>query len=161
MAQRPPARRRFCAVPASRGGFSLFELVLVLAIMGAIAALVLPSLPGAIESARFRGSAGEVRAVLNLARTLAVSEARNRSVAFDLDRGEYGIDGDARKWLLPEGVRVSAVRLGDAAAERGVVRVRFYPDGSADEAEVAISSSGGGQKRVRVDPLTGMAREIA
>jgi general secretion pathway protein H len=148
-------------VRAARGGFSLFELLLVLAIMGMLAALVLPSLPGALESARFRGSAGEVRAALTLARTLAVSEARNRSVTFDLDRGEYGIDGDARKWLLPEGVRVSAVRIGDASAERGVVRVRFYPDGSADEAEVAIASSVGGRMRIRVDPLTGMAREIA
>lgn len=161
MPARRPARRCPDSLPAARGGFSLFELLLVLAIMGMLAALVLPALPGALESARFRGSAGEVRAALTLARTLAVSEARNRSVTFDLDRGEYGIDGDVRKWVLPEGVRVVAVRIGDAAAERGIMRVRFYPDGSADEAEVAISSSVGGRLRIRVDPLTGMAREVA
>jgi type II secretion system protein H len=142
-----------------RGGFSLLELILVIAILGMLAAVVLPSLPGALESARLRGSAGEVRATLTLARTLAVSESRGRSVSFDLGSGEFGIDGDARKWLLPDGIRLAAVRLGDAAAERGVVRVRFRPDGSADEAQVAISSSGGGMMRVNVDPLTGMASE--
>lgn len=155
MAPAPPGspRIRFSA------GFSLLEMIVVLAIAGLIAAVVLPSLPGALESARLRGSAGEVRATFTLARTLAVSEARNRSVAFDLERGEYGIDGDARKGLLPEGIRLLAVRLGDGAAEHGIVRVRFYPDGSADEAEVALSSSGGGGFRVSVDPLTGIASE--
>ncbi|MBI5576777.1 MAG: prepilin-type N-terminal cleavage/methylation domain-containing protein [Deltaproteobacteria bacterium] len=142
-----------------RGGFSLLELILVIAIMGMLAALVLPSLPGAVESARLRGSAGEVRAALNLARTQAVSEARGRSVALDLGKGEYGIDGDERRWTLPEGIRLATVRFGDAIAERGVVRVRFRPDGSADEAEVAVSSPGGGIVRILVDPLTGMVGE--
>lgn len=131
----------------------------MIAILGMLAALALPALPGALESARLRGSAAEVRATLTLARTLAVSEARGRSVAFDLGSGVYGIDGDARKRLLPDGIRLAAVRLGDAVAERGVVRVRFRPDGSADEAEVAISSSSGGMMRISVDPLTGIAGE--
>ena len=55
-----------------RRAFSLLELLLVIAILGMLAAVVLPSLPGALESARLRGSAGEVRATLTLARTLAV-----------------------------------------------------------------------------------------
>lgn len=140
-------------------GFSLFELILVLAIAGLLAAVVIPSLPGALESARLRGTAGEVRAVLTLARTLAVSEARSRAVAFDLARGEYGIDADGRKWQLPDGIRLATVRLGDSDRERGIVRVRFYPDGSADEAEVALSSTAGASMKVSVDPLTGIVAE--
>jgi hypothetical protein len=54
---------------------------------------------------------------------------------------------------------MTAVRLGDAAEERGIVRIRFYPDGSADEAVIALSSAGGGGLRVSVDPLTGMISE--
>jgi type II secretion system protein H len=140
-------------------GFSLLELILVLAIAGLLAAVVIPSLPGALESARLKGTAGEVRAVFTLARTLAVSESRSRTVIFDFARGEYGFDAEERKWIMPEGIRLAAVRLGDADKENGVVRVRFYPDGSADETEVALSSSGGGRIRVSVDPLTGIVRE--
>ncbi len=140
-------------------GFSLLELLMVLAIAALVAAVTIPSLPGALDSARLRGSAGEVRAALNLARTLAVSDARNRSVSFDLESGRYVIEGDAREWLLPEKVRLASVRLGDAAADRGVVRVRFYPDGSADEAEVALSLPEGGRLLIRVDPLTGLPGE--
>ncbi len=142
-----------------RRGFSLLELILVLAIAGLLAAVVIPSLPGALESARLRGTAGELRAVLTLARTLAVSEARSRTVIFDFARGEYGFDADERRWLMPAGIRLAAVRLGDDDKENGVVRVRFYPDGSADETEVALSSSGGGRIRVSVDPLTGIVGE--
>ncbi|MGE5700332.1 MAG: Tfp pilus assembly protein FimT/FimU [Deltaproteobacteria bacterium] len=140
-------------------GFSLLELLLVMALAGMLAALVVPSLTGTLESARLRGSAGEVRAALTLARTLAVSEARGRFVDFDLGKGEYGVSGDARKWLLPDGISLSSIRLGSAEAERGIVRIRFYPDGSADEAEVAISSAAGGSRRVSVDPLTGISTE--
>jgi type II secretion system protein H len=152
------------SAPAKHGsiafqGFSLLELLLVMALAGMLAALVVPSLTGTLESARLKGSAGEVRAALTLARTLAVSEARSRFVDFDLGRGEYGVSGDPRKWLMPEGIRLSSIRLGSAEAEDGVVRVRFYPDGSADEAQVAISSATGGSRRVSVDPLTGIAVE--
>jgi type II secretion system protein H len=148
------------AVPKIHTGFSLLELLLVIALAGLLSTLVIPSLTGTLESARLRGSSGEVRAALTLARTLAVSEARSRFVDFDLDRGEYGIAGDARKWILPEGMRLASVRLGETAAEQGIVRVRFYPDGSADEAEVAISSPDGRRMRVGVDPLTGIATGI-
>ncbi len=141
------------------GGYSLLEMIFVLAILGLIAAVVLPSLPGALESARLKGSAGEVRAALTLARTLAVTEARDRSMVFDLGRGAYGIDGDARRWLLPPGVRLEAVRRWGSTADRGVVRIRFFPDGSAEEAEIALSSAGGGRARVSVDPLTGIVLE--
>ena len=140
-------------------GFSLLELLLVLAIAAMIAAVVIPSLPGALESTRLRGCAVEVRATLTLARTLAVSESRSRSVAFDLGNGEYGIVGDDRKWLLPEKVRLAFVRRGDLVEDHGIVRIRFYPDGSADDAEVALSSQDGGTLQVRVDALTGLSGE--
>ena len=143
----------------SARGFTLLELLLVLAIAAMAAAIVIPSLPGALDSSRLRGSAGEVRATLNLARTLAVSESRSRYVAFDLDNGEYGIGGDNVTWRLPEKIRIASVRLGDSTADRGTVRVRFYPDGSADEANVAISLQEGGTLRVRIDPLTGIPGE--
>ncbi len=155
---RSPPERPVIKIDRHRG-FSLLELIMVLVIAGLLAAIVIPSLPGALESARLRSTAGELRAVLTLARTLAVSEARSRIVVCDFVRGEYGFDADERRWLMPEGIRLAAIRLGDDDKENGVVRVRFYPDGSADETEVALSSSGGGRIRVSVDPLTGIVGE--
>lgn len=145
-------------------GFTLLELIMVLLLAGMLAAIVVPSFSGTLESSRLRGGAAEIRATFSLARTLSASSGRERSVVFDLDRGEYGIAGERRRRSLPDGIWIRSIRVGDAQVdgdrlshEPGVPRVRFFPDGSAEEAEVVLTSTGGGRFRVVVDPLTGMA----
>lgn len=149
------ARRAGARTPP--GGFTLLELVIVLFLAGLVAALVLPSFSGTLESSRLRSGASEVRAALTLARTLAVSGSRPRAAEFDIEAGRYAVDGEARGYVLPEGIRIESVRTGVEEADRGTVRVRFFPDGSAEDAEIVIASSGGGRLRVTVDPLTGIA----
>lgn len=145
------------------GGFTLVELILVLFLAGLLAALVAPSVSRTLESSRLLGGASEVRATLSLARTLSASAGRERSVLFDLETGEYGIAGESRRRLLPEGIRFDSIRVGDALVERGQPsrepgpRARFFPDGGAEETEVVLTAAGGGKRRIVVDPLTGLA----
>ncbi len=148
---------------ANERGFTLLELVVVLFLAAALAALVVPSFSGTLESARLRAGAAEVRATLSLARALSAAQARERSVSFDLETGEYGVAGESAR-RLPEGIRLRSVRVGDrvvdgerAIGDKAAARVRFFPDGSAEETEVALTSVGGGALRVVVDPLTGLA----
>ena len=138
------------------GGFTLLELIVVLFLAGLVAALVAPSFSGTLESARLRSGAAEVRAALTLARTLAASGSRVRAVSFDAERGEYAVVGEARTYLLPEGIRIASARVGTGDAVSELFRVRFFPDGSAEEAEIVVASSVGGRLRVTVDPLTGI-----
>jgi prepilin-type N-terminal cleavage/methylation domain-containing protein len=137
-------------------GFTFVELIVVLAILGALAALSFPSFFRTLASARLRAGASEVRATLARARALAVFGGQVRSVVFDLDRGEYGIDNEAILRRLPEPVRWDALRVVGERKERGGARVHFYPDGSAEEAEVTVMLEDGGRIRVAVDPLTGI-----
>ncbi len=145
-------------------GFTLLELVLVLLLAGLLTAFVVPSVSGTLESSRLRAGAAQLRATFSVARTLSASGARERSVVLDLEGGEYGIAGEARRRLLPDGIWIRSIRVGDAvvdgervSGEPVLARVRFFPDGSAEEAEVVLASSGGGRLTVLVDPLTGMA----
>ena len=138
-------------------GFTLLELIVVLFLAGLVAALVAPSFSGTLESSRLRSGAAEVRATFTLARTLAASGSRLRTVAFDVERGQYVVEGEARTYVLPEGVRIESAHVGTAAVEQETFRVRFFPDGSAEEAEIVVASSAGGRLRVTVDPLTGIA----
>ncbi len=151
----PAAARR-------KAGFTLLELVVVLALAGLFLAVVLPTFSGTLESARLRSGTWDVRGTLALARTLAASGARDKSVSFDLSRGEYGVVGGSNVRVLPEGIRFAAVRLGaeEDPVEEGIAQVRFSADGSADDAEIVLASSGGGSLRVVVEPLTGLAEAM-
>jgi general secretion pathway protein H len=137
-------------------GFTLVELVVVLAILAALAALAVPSFSRTIASARLRSGAAEVRATLARARSLAVAGGRIRSVVFDLDKGVYGVDNEATLRSLPDPVLWGWVRVVGDRKERGGARVLFFPDGSAEEAEVTVVLPDGGRVRVTVDPLTGI-----
>ena len=137
-------------------GFTLVELIVVLAILAAIAALVAPSFSRTIVSARLRSAASDVRTSLARGRALAVAGAEERAVAFDLSRGGFGVDNEAVR-LLPDTIRLGAVLPGEDRKERGNVRVRFFPDGSGEEAEITVTARDGGTLRVTVDPLTGLS----
>ena len=137
-------------------GFTFVELIVVLAILAGIAALVAPSFSRTVASARLRTAASDVRTTLARGRALAVAATKERTVAFDLSRGEFGVDNEAVR-ILPETIRLGAVLPGEERQERGNVRVRFYPDGSGDEAEISVTAEDGGTLRVTVDPLTGLS----
>ena len=137
-------------------GFTFVELIVVLAILAGLAALVAPSFSRTIVSARLRTAASDVRSTFARARSLAVASARERDVTFDLSRGEFGVDNEAVH-SLPESIRLGAVLRGEERQERGSVRVRFFSDGTGEEAEISVTAQDGGTLRVTVDPLTGLS----
>jgi type II secretion system protein H len=139
-----------------RKGFTFVELIVVLAILAGLAALVAPSFSRTIVSARLRTAASDVRSTFARARALAIASARERDVTFDLSRGEFGVDNEAVR-SLPDSIRLGAVLRGEERQERGSVRVRFFSDGSGEEAEISVTAQDGGTLRVTVDPLTGLS----
>ena len=137
-------------------GFTLVELIVVLAILAGLAALVAPSFSRTVASARLRTAASDVRSTFARARALAVASARERSAVFDLSRGEFGVDNEAVR-ILPDTIRLEAVVPGGDRLDRGSVRVRFFPDGGGEEAVISVTAQDGGALRVTVDPLTGLS----
>ncbi|GAB4373016.1 MAG: hypothetical protein Kow00128_22220 [Deltaproteobacteria bacterium] len=140
-------------------GVTLLELVVVLVILGLVASLAAPSISGTLGAGRLRSGASDLRAVFTRARTLAVAEARPRVVRVEVAGRRFGVDGEESR-RLPDGVSVASARIGAKPVEEERFRVRFYPDGSADGAEVILASEGGGTLRVAVDPLTGIAEAV-
>jgi len=137
-------------------GFTFVELIVVLAILAGLAALVAPSFSRTVASARLRTAASDVRSTFVRLRALAVASARERSAVFDLSEGEFGVDNEAVR-RLPETFRLGAVLPGEERRWRGSVRVRFFPDGGGEEAEISVTAPDGGALRVTVDPLTGLS----
>jgi prepilin-type N-terminal cleavage/methylation domain-containing protein len=66
----------------SAQGFSLIELIVVVAIMGVLASVAIGITPGIINTAKGQGGASQVSAALRRAREMAVSRRRNVRVTF-------------------------------------------------------------------------------
>ena len=125
-----------------RGGFTLLELVVVLAIVAAVAGVVAVQLSSASGAVHVKAAARELASALRYARSRAIAEQRETAVVLD-----------ARKHRYP-GVALELV-VGQAEAldeHRGAVR--FYPDGSSSGARLRLMA-GGRSQVVDVDWMTG------
>jgi general secretion pathway protein H len=134
-------------------GFTLFEILVVLAIIGLVTAVMAPALFRGLGATQARAAAYEIAAALRQARSEAVAENADVAVVFDLARHAYAVER-ARPRVLPEGVRMD---LYDAQVEQldaATGGIRFFPDGSATGGQVTVGDEAA-RYQVDVDWLTG------
>lgn len=156
------ARDSLLAGAAFDGGFSLLELLLVLAIMATVAAIAAPRYQGAL--ARYRADLAAYRIVADLtqARTSAKAASAPRTVAFSVAGNTYQIpelsslDGNSGHYN---------VALSERPYDAGLVSVNFGGDaqiifngwGVPDSGGTVILAVGTEQRTVAVDTETGRA----
>lgn len=136
-----------------KDGFTLVELLVVLAIFGLMLTLAVPLFQKAIPSASTRSATRELAAALREARSLAIYQNRETVITIDGERRTYGLGDQGTTKRLGKVTVAFAPNLEEEATPE-VAAVRFFPDGSSTGGEIRISS-GGGQYRVVVDWLTG------
>lgn len=138
------------------GGFTLLELLVVLAIMALLMTLVPPVLSKAAPGLRARAAAHELADTLRDARAVAVSHGRPVDVRFDAGEGRYAVAGSTAQ-ALPRGLTLALPVAGDTPL-RGTATpsyiLRFYPDGSSSGLQ-AVLGAPGRYYRVDVGWLTG------
>jgi prepilin-type N-terminal cleavage/methylation domain-containing protein len=78
--------------PNPRRGYTLFELMLVLALLVVIGALVWPNLTGPLDNQKLRKSADLIRAELAGARNQAMRTGRIQAFRYSTGAGEYTIE---------------------------------------------------------------------
>lgn len=144
---------RISAAGAGRdGGFTLVEILVVLAILGAALALALARGPARSAGLEARAAASQVAQALRLGRSRAIAGGRPVAVILDLPAHALTLDG-AKRLALPASVALAAV-MADGSVPARLAAFVFAPDGSATGGRVWLGAAPRGLA-VSVDWLTG------
>ena len=146
-----------------RGGFTLLELLVVLAIAGGLMALVPPLVSSVVPGTKARVAALDLAATLRDARYLAISRSEPVDVRFDAESASYQLVG-AEQTELPRGMALVLLESsGYVNRTRRAARfsrpqeeytLRFYADGSSNGLRARLGKPGSGYV-VAVDWLLG------
>lgn len=130
-------------------GFTLFEMLAVLVLLGLIATLMGYAMQNSLRHAAEKKAVVEMVNALRSAKTRALVSGKPQRVTFDLRQRRFYLPGEqGESW--PQGLRITlntAEGLGSSYA--------FYPEGGASGGNIVIV----GQQRWRIDIawLTGTA----
>ena len=144
------------AAPRLRGGFTLWETALVLAILGVTLVLAAPAI-GNFGQLKVQGDAEPLLALLREARREAVWTSTIVAVRLDPASGSFRMDTSGVSGMGP--YATGTIDLGGASVfETDLARLQFLfqPTGASFSDSVGVRGSGG-RLMVHVDPWTGVA----
>jgi prepilin-type N-terminal cleavage/methylation domain-containing protein len=133
---------------ARSAGFTLIELVVVLAIVGLVLVVLLPRPGAGGETVALRAAATELRAVLRAARSTAIADNRDVVLAIEPDGRGYTLDG-APHALRSTGFIGRALRIEPAA------RIRFFATGGSSGGRLTIRGAHDAEQALEIDGVTG------
>jgi general secretion pathway protein H len=158
--RRPTLSVARAMLPAARAertaerGFALIEILCVLAIIGMLAAIILPAFPRATTRATLEGYAVATAALLKADRNAALRRHILVTTRIDTRARSIRSGVTGRTIHIPDDVKVDAM-LASKCADRNVGRsIDFFPSGMSCGGVIALARPGMGFQ-VRVNWLTG------
>lgn len=143
-----------------RRAFTLVELVIVILILGILAAGTAPKFNASLRRAQVDGASLRIKADMNLARQTAISRSANQSVKFTVGSAVYTLSGisdpdhpsQAYSVNLADGAYRAVVAT---ASFGGSDTLQFDRYGQPTSAGTVTVSADGVTKAVAVDAATG------
>lgn len=118
-------------------GFSLLEIIIVLAIAGLLMTLVPPAFEGVLQGKKLHKTAYQVAAELKLARQEAITLQQTRQLRFDMDSRQIS-SADGVELSLPSDTRLTVEAALSSLKQGRSLDIRFYPDGSSSGGSIRL-----------------------
>lgn len=141
---------------AGQLGFTLLELMVVLAVIGLVTGLAVPQFSGSSKSADLGAAAREIAASLRFAGSEAVRRNESIAVVFDLEKRMLRVADEPPRELAPDLLMQLYTAKSELVSDT-VGSVRFFPDGSSTGGRMRLARSDNEDARVdiRIDWLSG------
>jgi general secretion pathway protein H len=141
-------------VKRDQAGFTLLEIVIVIALGAVMYALILSSPIGKASAADLKSAARSIAAGLRTAQTTAMATRRDATLTVDMESREYVTSGEHDVRTLPKNIDLKLFTAQTEVENEHRGSIRFYPDGSSTGGRITVSS---GERKylVDVDWLTG------
>ena len=138
-----------------RPGFTLLELLIVLAIVALVVAIVPAAFGGWGDSARLPTVVSDVRSDIRLARSHARLTGRVVALAASEDGAGYRIEPGDLARRLADGLQVDVLPARSSTTDRlAPAAIRFFPNGGSSGGRILITSQGR-QAVLEIDGVTG------
>jgi general secretion pathway protein H len=135
-------------------GFALIEILCVLAIIGMLAAIILPAIPRATTRAKLESYAVQTAALLKADRSAALRRHIQVTTRIDAEARAIRSGVTGRILRLPNDVTLDAVLAARCADRIAGHSIDFFPSGMSCGGTIALARPGMGYQ-VRVNWLTG------
>lgn len=148
------------AVHSAEAGFSLLEMVCVLAIIALLAAIVLPAIPGGTSRPRLESYALETAALLKSDRNAALRLGKEVATQVDTPQRTVRSGATQRRVQLPRDVTFEATLASRCNGKSSGPTIRHLASGMSCGGVIALKRDGSGYE-VRVNWLTGGVDVVA
>jgi general secretion pathway protein H len=144
------------AAPVARGhaGFTLLEMLIVLALMAIIAGVVIPIFGTGVSTTELKRATREVAAGLRLARSQAIAQRSDSVLMLDVAGRTFSVPPDPRVHSMPSGIELKLFTAQRDLVSDQVGAVRFFPDGGSTGGRITLAA-GDRKFDVDIDWLTG------
>jgi general secretion pathway protein H len=142
-----------------QSGFTLLELMVVLAIAAVMMTVVPPLVSSALPGAQLKSASRQLAAGLRSARNRALVSRKETSLVLDLENHTFQVSGRKRSYPIPESLQIDLLTVETELLGNQRAGIRFFPEGGSTGGRITLSNG----KRafgVDVDWLTGKVRIV-
>ncbi len=139
-------------------GFTLLELMVVLAVAAALLAVSVPSSIKLYKSMEYRSTVADVKAQLESARYQSLIKGRVTDIWVRPRTGRIGLSDSFQAEAVksvPEGLSLRVVSAAELQRGADTAVIRFYADGSSSGGDVSVVRETGAGVTLHVDWLLG------
>jgi len=139
-------------------GFTLIELIIVVILVGLLAALGAPAIGNSLSSLRLNTSARRLAAVLRNIRSKAIADKQNYQIAFNPEGKSYTYPTESgnKSVALGRGVKIKEVSQADEVQEE--LTLFFYPKGNSNGGEIILENEREQAFRIVVEAISGRVK---